>query len=1018
MADEKAYIVASDGELYTIPAADLPGELRAGSRVATQAEIDAVWRQQAIDKAYSTFGQRALGEVEEFADSVTLGASRWFEREVLGVPEDVLRERAERASPLSTIAGYVVPALVSGGGSAAAQGIVKGAAAGVAKGAAKELAEGVAKKATERGLASTIASVTPAGMVANLERGITRALAPEAATGLTGLAARTAATATGSAVGGALVAAGEVLSEHAIGNPVANGEDFLSHVGEGFLLGGALGGAFELGAGSLTAAARKARSATEGLVESATKAYGERAKTLFPQYAEAIDEIVENRAGLSMRGNQVVRDALEKQARGEFADPDLLPVPDIHRAAPTPDELVFRPAPRPEPVAPKIEDPDVEAFAKEMSRQIREVDEMTVAMNAATDDGLESIRRAERLALSDDIAADAASIEKINEVGRAVYNRGARLLKEMDAQPTLYPASVRSSLADALDTAAARGLGGRPTMKPVDVFEAIDDLRKGINDRDLAQYGKTVPQKQKKLVAEIRRYQRDLKETLNREDLFNQIAVRDRQIKDAYNRFASARNAPRQKGGRGYIKDFFDVRTKDGVREYVANPKKVKALLEGDSALTESFVRFQRALPDYIEQVELSAKHSPGRFERALLDEALAKVRARYEEGVAQVQRKLEAKASDKLTKRQHIEAERARRADLADQRRQFREGEQAKVAESREARKAAEAENKARVREVAQDRKAFARQGIAELEGPTPFSVWDVAGFGAGMLHPALFWPYALYRLKGFIGSPARVYRVLASLEKAVQSTSQSIASTARALSRPVRVAADAGRLAGIGYAKQVESERRRYDKRVEALRAVAASPAKLIDDLERLTTDIAEVAPESAEAAQQTAVRAVTYMLTQVPPEPQMGPFGGQYVPPGSVVADFNRSWDIAFGGVRVLGEHIRRGDLRPSDVDALRSVYPEQYADLAGRAIEAAATADVLDARATSMLSILLGQPATIARSPAALASLQASYAASDAGVGTPITHKSRRVDLSADERVTSAFDAPGPVGGRSA
>lgn len=148
------------------------------------------------------------------------------------------------AETAGTVAGVVVPALFTGGTSAAAQGGAKGAAMGAAKfipatAAVKGAAglEKIVEKAVQKGIDKKLAKSVIQKSVEHSVTGATGVLKNAGA----GLRAKTAAKAVQGATEGVAFNVGHLAREEALGRAEFNAENLADAVGTGALFGGVMG---------------------------------------------------------------------------------------------------------------------------------------------------------------------------------------------------------------------------------------------------------------------------------------------------------------------------------------------------------------------------------------------------------------------------------------------------------------------------------------------------------------------------------------------------------------------------------------------------------------------------------------------------------------------------------------------------------------------------------------------------------------------------------------------------------
>lgn len=207
--------VASGNRTGKVSSADLLTAIGQGARLVDEDEVDAI----TLHREESDTGSQVVGAIEAGAEGASLGLSTKLE-EALGADPEAMRIRREGLGGLGTaieIAGAAVPAVMSGGGSLAAGG-------------------------AGRGLASTIARSTPAGLASRagmaVERGVARTLGAEGAGMAASAARRVLPTAAGQFVEGMAYGAGTELHESVLGQRDMQAE----HILAGGLMGAALGG--------------------------------------------------------------------------------------------------------------------------------------------------------------------------------------------------------------------------------------------------------------------------------------------------------------------------------------------------------------------------------------------------------------------------------------------------------------------------------------------------------------------------------------------------------------------------------------------------------------------------------------------------------------------------------------------------------------------------------------------------------------------------------------------------------
>jgi hypothetical protein len=229
-------MVAPNGQVGHVPAEKAQEAFASGARVATPEEI----HKADIHHDYDNFaGYLAAGAAEAgnqamlgAGDALALGAAKTFggDKSAAHLKQTLndLREENPTATAIGGVAGALAPALATGGAGELAEGA--------------ELAEGGSGLfgAVKTALGAPGRALEGAG---GLAEDAARAALPDHAATLTGRIAQGAAMlgARGAAEG-ALLNAGNELSEEMLGDPELSGERLLAALGHGALLGGATGG--------------------------------------------------------------------------------------------------------------------------------------------------------------------------------------------------------------------------------------------------------------------------------------------------------------------------------------------------------------------------------------------------------------------------------------------------------------------------------------------------------------------------------------------------------------------------------------------------------------------------------------------------------------------------------------------------------------------------------------------------------------------------------------------------------
>lgn len=159
-ATGRVRVTRDDGELGTIDPSELSRALDSGFRIVDDAEVQTIRDRREAESTAGILG----GTGEAVLAGATLGGSTWVEANVLGLDPAGMRARREAAGTLADVGevgGAVVPAILSGGGSTAAQAGGSAARLSLAARVARATPTGVATRIgarAEQGLAARMAT--------------------------------------------------------------------------------------------------------------------------------------------------------------------------------------------------------------------------------------------------------------------------------------------------------------------------------------------------------------------------------------------------------------------------------------------------------------------------------------------------------------------------------------------------------------------------------------------------------------------------------------------------------------------------------------------------------------------------------------------------------------------------------------------------------------------------------------------------------------------------------------------
>lgn len=165
-------------------------------------------------------------------------------------------------------------------------------------------------------------------------------------------------------------------------------------------------------------------------------------------------------------------------------------------------------------------------------------------------------------------------------------------------------------------------------------------------------------------------------------------------------------------------------------------------------------------------------------------------------------------------------------------------------------------------------------------------------------------------------------------------------------------------------------EATRERLSKKIEKL---GVDPEAML----KVGGATGHYMPEAAAAMGETSARVVNYVNSQRPLPKRLGPLDPP-VPPTIIEQDhFNRVLDIAQQPLVVL-EHVKNGTIQPTDVVALRAMYPKMYENLVNKLTAAMtdhmAAEEPVAYQTRIGLSMFLAQPLDSTMTPAAIMAAQ--------------------------------------------
>ncbi len=182
----------------------------------------------------------------------------------------------------------------------------------------------------------------------------------------------------------------------------------------------------------------------------------------------------------------------------------------------------------------------------------------------------------------------------------------------------------------------------------------------------------------------------------------------------------------------------------------------------------------------------------------------------------------------------------------------------------------------------------------------------------------------------------------VLARLEEVGQRISDRIDAGVSTLARGGIKAQSVGRsevAAGIAHIHGMESAARvvAYERRKRQVEELTADPDAFAQRLEEHTSGLASHAPNTAQAMQITSARAAQFLASKIPHGPQtLGPLAPEWHPSQAQIDVYLRYHEAVANPLGIL-KQAAAGTITPEAVEAVRTVYPELFAQMQSAIIE---------------------------------------------------------------------------------
>lgn len=152
-------------------------------------------------------------------------------------------------------------------------------------------------------------------------------------------------------------------------------------------------------------------------------------------------------------------------------------------------------------------------------------------------------------------------------------------------------------------------------------------------------------------------------------------------------------------------------------------------------------------------------------------------------------------------------------------------------------------------------------------------------------------------------------------------------------------------------------------HKTRVQTVGEMGNNINKLYSELNQNSAPLYKHAPNVANSAQTVAVRAVQFLNSKLPQEPQKFPLSPDYVPSKGEIAQFNHYFNIVEDPTNIMTE-IKSGTLTPQSLETIQTVYPKLYSEMQTQLTEAltkkmTSKSNLLPHQTKLALSLFLGQ-----------------------------------------------------------
>jgi hypothetical protein len=169
---------------------------------------------------------------------------------------------------------------------------------------------------------------------------------------------------------------------------------------------------------------------------------------------------------------------------------------------------------------------------------------------------------------------------------------------------------------------------------------------------------------------------------------------------------------------------------------------------------------------------------------------------------------------------------------------------------------------------------------------------------------------------------------------------------------------------------------QEKNYEGRLDKLEELAANPDKILDHVVDSTTGVSDD-PALQSALQTKGMQAANFLIEKMPKRPEVNNVFGtapKYKPSDQELSKWNRYVRAVDNPMTILDD-LNAGILTPESVEAVRTIYPDIYAQMSQKIIDKMATVKKpISYQAKLQISTLLGIPISSALGPQFIQSMQ--------------------------------------------